>query len=102
MVEATPIISQRLRFSMSRAVIVLAQQQAEKTIKHGLAAKGRKPGGMRRREIVALAREYLGKHQELFEQTKPVVERWRVEGSSASALAFERNSQVMFSTEVPG
>jgi hypothetical protein len=93
MVEATPIISQRLRFSMSRAAIVLAQQQAEKTIKHGLAAKGRKPGRMRRREIVALAREYLGKHPELFEQTKPSYRQFLVTVGSIRRLRLRADDQ---------
>ena len=57
MVEANPTISQSLRFSMSRAAIVLAQQQAEMVIKQAIGDEGRrKVSQVPRREICLAAR----------------------------------------------
>jgi hypothetical protein len=66
MVEANPTISQSLRFSMSGAVMTLAQREAEKAVKQEIRDKGvRKVSQVKRREIAALGREYLIAHRHL-------------------------------------
>jgi hypothetical protein len=58
---------------------------------------------MAKREIVALAREYLAAHPELIAEAKRIVEQWRREGflGKRAARELERNSQVMSNSEVP-
>jgi hypothetical protein len=105
MVEANPTISQSLRFSMSGAVMTLAQREAEKAVKQEIRDKGvRKVSQVKRREIAALGREYLIAHPALIAQAKPVVEQLRIEGffGKRAQLALERNSQDTFSAEVRG
>ena len=83
MIETIPTISQRERASISRAVMVLARQQAIKAVKRALAAKGLKPQCIARREIVAAADRYLANHPELISEAREIVERWQAEKASS-------------------
>jgi hypothetical protein len=90
MAEANPRISQSLRFSMTGAVMTLAQREAEKAVKQAIRDKGiRKVSQVKRSEIMAMAREYLAEHPELMEQMKPVIEQWRVEGFFGKRAAIQ-------------
>jgi hypothetical protein len=80
MIETIPTIPQPLRVSMSRAAITLAHREAEKAVKRGLAAKGIKLQLITKREITAMAREFLASHPELIAEAKPIIEQWRTEG----------------------
>jgi hypothetical protein len=105
MAEANHTISQSLRFSMSGAVMTLAQREAEKAVKRAIKDKGiRKVSQVKRSEIAALGREYLSNHPELIAQAKPVIEHWVAEGvfGKRAQRAAERNSQHTFSAEVRG
>jgi hypothetical protein len=104
MVEANPTISQSLRFSMSGAVMTLAQREAEKAVKRAIRDKGiRKVSQVKRSEIAALGREYLAAHPELIpRRSLSLSSRWpRVSFGKRAQLALERNFQDTFSAEVP-
>jgi hypothetical protein len=71
----------QLHARLAQAAIALAQHEAEKTVKLTLKRQGLKPQYIARREIVALANEYLAAHRaELLAQARPIIEQWRAEG----------------------
>jgi hypothetical protein len=73
--------SDQLRATMSRAVVVLAQQRAVKEAKAQLRDRGLKPQHYSHREIVALAEEYLAQHrEELIKEAKETILRWQAGG----------------------
>ena len=81
MIETIPSLQQvQLRARLAQAAITLAQREAEKAIKHQLAAKSLEPQYIARREIVIMAKAYLAEHPELIAEAKPIVEQWRKEG----------------------
>jgi hypothetical protein len=103
MIETIPTIPQPLRVSMSRAAITLAHREAEKAVKRGLAAKGIKLQLIAKREITAMAREYLAEHPELVDEAKPIVEQWRAEGFfGRRAAQAAHNLRVTCNGEVSG
>ena len=81
MVEANYSLQQvALQARLAHAAITLAQREAEKAVKQALRGQGLKPQCIARREIVALAKDYLAVHPELIAEAKPIVEQWRREG----------------------
>jgi hypothetical protein len=93
MAEANHTISQSLRFSMSGAVMTLAQREAEKAVKRAIRDKGiRKVSQVKRSEIAALGREYLAAHPELIEAARPIIEAWRAEGFFGKRAAIQNPS----------
>ena len=104
MIETTPSLQQvALQARLAHAAITLARREAEKAVEMALKRQGKKPQYIARREIVALAKEYLAAHPELIAEAKPIVERWRREGffGKRAARELERNSQVMSKGERP-
>lgn len=88
MIETDPSVQQaqvpatpQLRARMSMAVSVPARQRAIGEVKLALQRQGRrKLCQIARREIVAMANEYLAEHPELISEAKPIVEQWAAEG----------------------
>jgi len=85
MIETVPSLQQsqrqaQLRARLAQAAVTLARQRAEKAVKRQLQAQGLKPQHIAKREIVALAGEYLAAHPELIDEARPIVEQWRAEG----------------------
>jgi hypothetical protein len=103
MIETAPSLQQAtLQARLAQAAITLARRGAEKAVEMALKRQGKKPQYIARREIVALAKEYLAAHPELIAEARPLVERWRKEGffGKRAALAAQ-NSEVMSKDESP-
>jgi hypothetical protein len=67
--------------TLYRAAIKLAQRQARTEVKRALQREGRrKVWQVPMREIVAMAKEYLGAHPELIAEAKATVEEWHRQG----------------------
>ena len=88
MIETTPSLQQvALQARLAHAAITLARREAEKAVEMALKRQGKKPQYIARREIVALAKEYLAAHPELvaphwdqglrLARIGPVLESWR-------------------------
>ena len=87
MIETIPSLQQvALQARLAHAAITLAKYEAEKAVRQALRGQGLKPQYIAKREIVTLAKDYLAEHPELIADAKPIIERWRREGSSASEL----------------
>lgn len=70
-----------IRGRLHTAAIVLARQRALKAIKHQLQSHGLKLSQITYRDLMRGADAYLAQHREdLMAETKPIVERWRLEG----------------------
>ena len=63
MIETIPTIPQPPRARLAHAGITLAQREAEKTVKQALQGQGLKHRYIIRREIVTMAKAYLGAHR---------------------------------------
>jgi hypothetical protein len=81
---------------MRGAVITLAQREAEKAVKRAIRDKGvRKVSQVKRSEIAALGREYLGAHPELIAQAMPIIEQWMADGFFGKRAAIQSPSRGM-------
>lgn len=82
--EATPTIAPQ----HSAVIAVLARQSAIKAVKEQLRRQGLKPAHIAKREIVAIAEDYLAQHRQAFlEQTAE-----RVRTSPALRALSESNA----------
>ena len=80
------------RTKQRQAIALLAKRAAINATERQLKAQGL-TRALPPSEIVPLANEYLAAHRaELIEEAKQIVERWRVEGSSANAVQHLRHS----------
>lgn len=90
MIETIPSLQQTaLRARLAQATITLARREAEKAVKLALKRRGLKPQYIAKREIVALARDYLAAHPQLIAEAKPIVEQWRREGPFGKRAAIQ-------------
>jgi hypothetical protein len=78
----------------SRGIAVLALQRAIKEVKAAIQRQGRrKLSQMPKREIVAMAEEYLAEHPELIAEAKETALRWAAKGFFGKRAALAAHVQ---------